>query len=151
MESDGPNGYGSQEQVRHARETHSDLTAMATLDRKIVELQQEMTEQKKLLTNVQTDLSVKIEELSTKLDDLKGCIQELQHTSRHIEANTGGGTCSGCEVLTFPQYSNRKRSNEYVFSDPFYSHHHGYKFRLRIGYSLPDGNIGVYLCLIRGI
>ena len=82
---------------------------------------------------------------------MKTDIEKVKHTTHHIEQHTSGGACTVCEVFTFTQYSKRKCSNCVVDSDPFYSHHHGYKFKLSIYYfdSL-DNVIGAYLHLMEG-
>ena len=131
------------ELARHMRESElQHLTAMTLMnlrltrqlqqdsterDRKIAQLQQEMSDQKKLLTEVQTDLSRKVVEL-------KGDIREVQLTTHHIEQHAAGGTCSGSGVITFTLYSKMRGSDTKVYSNPFYSHHSGYKFKLMIWY-----------------
>ena len=56
-----------------------------------------------------------------------------------------------CEVLTFTQYSKKKCSLCSVDSDPFYSPHHGYKFKLRIRYYASQHNdICALLYLMKG-
>ena len=129
------------ELARHMRESElQHLTAMIVMnlrltrqlqqdsterDRKIAQLQQEMADQKKLITEVQTEMKT---EQKRELTELKDYIQQVQHTTHHIEIHAAGGTCSGCEVFTFTQYSKRKGSSTAVDSDPIYSHYHGYKF-----------------------
>ena len=149
--------------LRLTRQLQQDSTER---DRKIAQLQQEMTDQKKLLTEVQTDLSEKIAKIdkevkaemelnfgvqTRELSELKGHIKELQLTTRHIEIHTACGVCSGSEAFTFTQYSKRKGSRARIDSDPFYSHHHGYKFSLRIHYYASHNNdIGAKLYLMKG-
>ena len=210
------------ELARHMRESElQHLTAMTVMnlrltrqlqqdsterDRKIAQLQQEMTHQKKL----QNETSRKIEqlqlEIKTKMDEQKRVMdkslqlteaQKLQNeTSRKIEQlhyascemktkmeeqtrvlttldrnmdvlslkvteaqlSTRNiehhviGECSGTKVFTFTQYSQRKGSDTIVNSDPFYSHHHGYKFKLKIHYySLDHNDIGASLYLMTGL
>ena len=139
-------------------------------DRKITQLQQEIANQKKLLTEVQTDLNRKVvrideevkskignkvteltENISAELTELKDNIQKVQLTTHHIEQHTAGGTCSGSEVFTFTHYSKRKCSATHEDSDPFYTHHRGYKFSLRIRYySISTNDIGSKLYLMKG-
>ena len=47
--------------------------------------------------------------------------------------HTAGGTRSAGEVFTFTDYDENKRGEQFVSSEPFYSHH-GYKLRLGISY-----------------
>ena len=130
--------------LRLTRQLQQDSTER---DRKIAQLQQEMTDQKKL----QTEMNVKVDEQRKELTELKGYIQELQLTTHHINHHAAGGTCSGSEVFTFTQYTKRKGSGTCVDSTPFYSHHHGYKFKLRIWYTQsPLSVIGAFLHLMKG-
>ena len=138
------------ELARHMRESElQHLTAMTVMnlrltrqlqqdsterDRKIAQLQQEMTDQKKLQTEMANKLAnfeMKIEEQKKELTDH---IQRAQHATNFIETDGAG---SGSEVFTFTQYSKLKENvtaveSASVYSDPFYSHYHGYKLRLRI-------------------
>ena len=138
------------ELARHMRESElQHLTAMTVMnlrltrqlqqdsterDRKIAQLQQEMTDQKKL----QTEMANKLANFEMKIDEQKkeltDHIQRAQHATNFIER---GGAGSGSEVFTFTQYSKLKENgtaveSTSVYSDPFYSHYHGYKLRLRI-------------------
>ena len=86
--------------------------------------------------------------MTEQLTELKGHIKEVQYTTHHIERHA---TCSGNEVITFTQYCKRKGSGKCVDSTPFYSHHHGYKFRLKIKYYSSNCNdIGAFLHLMDG-
>ena len=140
------------ELARHMRESElQHLTAMTVMnlrltrqqdsterDRKIAQLQQEMTDQKKLLI----EMAIKIDQQKKELAELR---DHIQHTTKGIETDGAG---SGCEVFTFTQYSKWKDSGGAMDSDPFYSHRHGYKFKLRI--RPKRGTIGAFLYLIKG-
>ena len=100
---------------------------------------------------MQTDINTRIDEQKTELAVLKTGIKRLEHITHHIQQHTSGGACSVCEVFTFTQYSKCKCSNCVVDSDPFYSHHHGYKFKLRIRYYTSQHNdVGAFLDLMKG-
>ena len=159
------------ELARHMRESElQHLTAMTVMnlrltrqqdsterDRKIAQLQQEMTDQKKLLTELTNNLQaitanfeMKIDEQKRELTELKNHIQKVQLATNCIETER---VCSGWdpEVFTFTQYSKWKDSDAAVSSDPFYSHFHGYKLRLGIQYFSPVQNdINVFFYLIKG-
>ena len=139
------------ELARHMRESElQHLTAMAVMNLRLTrQLQQEMSEQKKLLTEMQTEMKMKMDEQKRELTDH---IQQVQLTTHHIEQHTACGVCSGSEVFTFTQYSKRKGSGTHVESNPFYSHHHGYKFKLKIVYHHNHmyNSIAAYLSLMQG-
>ena len=143
------------ELATHMRESElQHLTAMTVLnlslsrqmqqdsterDRKITQLQQEMADLKKLQTEMQVEMKTQFDEQKQlhqrELAELKGHIQKLEHTTHHIEHHAADGTCSGCEVFTFTQYRKyRGGGNAVVYSDPFYSHYHGYKLQLSLAY-----------------
>ena len=130
------------------------------------QLQQEMIDQKKLQTEMKTEMKMKMDEIRTAITheqkqmqaeintrfdehkrELKTDINRLEHTTHHIEQHTSGGACT---VLTFTQYSKKKCSNCVVDSDPFFSHHHGYKFKLRIYYLSSLSVISALLYIING-
>ena len=125
-------------------------------DKKIAQLQEE---QKKLQTEMKTEMKMKMDEIRTAITDeqkrelvvLKTDIEKVKHTTHHIEQHTPCGACSVCEVFTFNKYSKKKCSQCSVISDPFYSHHHGYKFKLGISYyTSSDNNIGAQIYLMKG-
>ena len=160
-------------------------------DKKIAQLQQDSTErdkkitqlheeQKKLQTEMKTEMKMKMDEIRTAITDeqkkmqiamlveqkmqaeiivdeqkrefvvLKTDIEKVKHTTHHIEQHVGGA-CSGSEVFTFTQYSKRKCSDCVVDSGPFYTHHHGYKFKLKIFYYTSHYNvISAFLYLMKG-
>ena len=132
-------------------------------DRRITELQQDIATQKILLDEmkvqmkqIQTDMQgvmkTKLDEQTRELTELKDHIQSIEYTAHRIEQHTVGGACSGSEVFTFAQYTKNRGSYRGVYSDPFYSHHHGYKFKLRIYYypSFLFNGIGVVIYLVKG-
>ena len=148
------------ELATHMRESElQHLTAMTVLNLRLSrQLQQDSTERDKKITQLQqeiaalrkpqTEMKAKLADLQKELAELKGHIQRVEHTTHHIEQHTAGGTCSGCEVFTFTQYSKKRGSTTVVCSDPFYSHHRGYKFQLIIVY-MPN-NVIVFLSLMEG-
>ena len=151
------------ELARHMRESElQHLTAMTMLNLRLTrQLQQESTERDKMIaqlkqemadkqTEMQHGIQTAMTEWKNELTELKVDMKRVDQTSHHIELHVGG-VCSGCEVLTFTQYSNRKCSNQDVYSDPFYSHQHGYKLKLRLRYYDSSYNdIGAHLCLMDG-
>ena len=151
------------ELATHMKESElQHLTAMTMLNLRLTkQLQQDSTEREKKITQLQetlqTEMKMKMDEVNTRIDEqkteltvLKTCVKRLEHTTHHIEQHVGGA-CSGSEVFTFTQYSKKKCSNCFVDSDPFYTHHHGYKFKLKILYfDSSDNDIGAYLYLIKG-
>ena len=151
------------ELATHMKESElQHLTAMTMLNLRLTkQLQQDSTERDKkiaqLQETLQTEMKMKMDEINTRIDEqkteltvLKTCVKRIEHTTHHIEQHMGGA-CSGSEVFTFTQYSKKKCSNCIVDSDPFYSHHHGYKFKLKIFYSDSSLNvIGAYLYLMNG-
>ena len=140
------------ELARHMRESElQHLTAMTMLNLRLTrQLQQELTERDRKMAQLQQESIQRIENLQTAMTELKIDMKRVDQTSHHIEQHVGGA-CSGCEVLTFTQYSSRKWSDQHVYSDPFYSHHYGYKARLRISfYGSHHNDIGAYLSLLKG-
>ena len=131
--------------LRLSRQLQQDSTER---DRKITRLQQDMAEQKKM----QTEMKTKMDEQKREVVELKAQMQAVQHMTQHIEEHTAGGACSVCKVFTFTNYSQcTSSSSSQVYSDPFYSHHHGYKFKLWICYyGSPDNDIGAFFYLVPG-
>ena len=97
------------------RLTRQLLQDSAEKDRKIAQLQQ--------MIELQTNMMTKMNESLLKIQaDLRMKTDEA---------------CSGCEVFTFTRYQSQKyydypNDKNFVESDPFYSHYHGYKFKLKI-------------------
>ena len=108
------------------------------------EMKKEMIEQRQLQT-----------EMKKELTELRGQVQQVHNTTQHIEVHTAG-PCALCKgrthrVFTVDEYGHHKVSNKDFFSDPFYSHQHGYKFKLRIAYyGSPHNDIGAWLFLLTG-
>ena len=110
------------------------------------EMKAKMDDQKKM----QTKMNTKMDEQKREVVELKAQVQAVQHTTQHIEEHTAV-TCTVCKVFTFTNYIECKSCSSHVYSDPFYSHHHGYKFKLRIRYYGSSHNdIGASLCLVNG-
>ena len=145
--------------LRLTRQLQQDL---AEKDKKIAQLQQEMTEQRQLQTEMknevkkelaeQKELQAKMiseqkQETMKELAELRGQIQLVHNTTQHIEVHTAG-LCALCKVFTFDQYSQRKGKYSWVHTDPFYSHQHGYKFTLSIFYG--GNTMWPYLWLLEG-
>ena len=148
--------------LRLTRQLQQDL---AEKDKKIAQLQQEMTEQKQLHTEMKDEvekgfteqknmmmkeISEQNQETRKELTELKGQIEQVHITTQHIEMYTES-LCELCKVFKFDQYSLHKGKLQRVYSDPFYSHQHGYKFTLYILYG--DGSsslIWAFLELLPG-
>ena len=119
------------------------------------EMKKEMTEQRQLQSKMEKETMDQKQELKKELTELRGQVQQVHNTAQHIEVHTAG-LCTGytlCKVFTFDQYSQRKGSGGHTafYSDPFYSHQHGYKFKLRtIYYPSPHNDIGAFLHLLTG-
>ena len=121
--------------LRLTRQLQQDL---AEKDKKIAQLQQEMAEQRQLQTEMRREMS-----------EMRGEMQQVHATAQHTAVLTAG-LCTPCEII-FDRYSHRKHSNKEFFSDPFYSHQHGYKFELHVKYYTGEHDvIGVFLCLLCG-
>ena len=105
------------ELARHMRESElQHLTAMTMLNLRLTrQLQQESTERDKKIENLQQEIS------QIKLN--------THHICQHV-----GALCSGKSSLALRQYSKNRRTKLAVFGNPFFSHHRGYKFQLRLRY-----------------
>jgi len=139
--------------LRLTRQLQQDL---AEKDKKIAQLQQEMAEQRQLQTQMEKNMTEQQQlqsdmrnDTEKELTELREQVQQVHDTTQHIGLYTAG-LCLPCKVFTFDQYSQRKGtgSSKEVFSDPFYSHQHGYKFKLRIRHYSSD--IGAYFHLLTG-
>ena len=117
------------------------------------ELKKEMTKQKEKLKekiNAQKGkLKKDLNEMFKKdLSDLKEGVKTLNATTRNIAVHTA---CHMSKGFTFDKYVERKGKDFELFSSAFYSHEHGYKFKLGINYFASAHNdIGVYLYLEKG-
>jgi phage host-nuclease inhibitor protein Gam len=126
----------------------------AEMNRKISQLQTEMNRK---MTFIQSEVETSIEGLKQVLEGVNKSVREqLRQSSGHVqEAQTPveqqAASNYGCEVFTFARYSHYKGSNYAVDSVPFYTHHHGYKFKLRMLYYPSTHNyIGASLYLMKG-
>ena len=109
------------------------------------------TEQKKLQTEMKKKMKEFQAEQKKELSELKDHIQTVKHTTSHLEWHTIGGAHSDCKILTFTQYSRNKSSEAVVtsYSDPFYSHQGGYKFKLIVSHCFTEW-FTTHLSLIEG-
>ena len=154
------------ELARHMRESElQHLTAMTMLnlrltkqlqwealerEKKIIQLQQEITEQKKLQIEMQAEMKSMLENREKEENEQhEQQVTELQGPERFMS----GRDC-GCVVLTFSGFSkwiDVQNSTCSVISEPFYSHHSGYKFRLiMIVYGPKDRYIEPQILLVKG-
>ena len=150
------------QQVEREKETMTELQTKTREEMKKetkqlqTEMKTKMDEQKKMQTEMnvkmneqkkmQTDMKTKMEEQKGEVVELKAQVQAVQHMTQHIEEHT----CSFCKVITFTKYDQHKvvaYSNQY--SDPFYSHHRGYKLKLWIIYAAGT-HVSLYLYLMTG-
>ena len=90
-------------------------------------------------------------QLQRKISEQKRDVKRIEHATSHIQKHDGQ-FCSVCDAFTFKNYIVMRKcsgmSDQCAYSDPFYSHHHGYKFRLKISYY--SAGIGVALHLLKG-
>ena len=152
------------QQVEREKETMTELRTKTREEMKKetkqlqTEMKTKMDEQKKMQTEmkakideqkkIQTEVKAKMDEQKREVVELKAQVQAVQYTTQHIEEHTVGGACSVCKVFTFTNYGQCKGKITSVSCDLFYSHHHGYKFKLDILYS--DIAIIVLLYLVTG-
>ena len=149
------------ELATHMRESElQHLTAMTMTNLSLTrQLQQESKEKmariEQRVDELQAVITDQEQKYAEQLKELKAHIETLECTTRHIEHHTAGGVCTACNSITFP-YRNVKNAQHCVhmgaYSEPFYSHHHGYKFSLKIVYNGPSvyNGISVYLYLTKG-
>ena len=117
--------------LRLSRQLQQDSTER---DRKITQLQQDMTEMKTEMKTRFDEQKQLLNEHTRELIELKGHIQSVHQVTGHLEQHTAGGTCSFREVFTFTQYSKNQGRTIWVYHNPFYSHYHGYKLKLGVWY-----------------
>ena len=127
------------------------------MNHKISQLQTEMSRK---MTFVQSEVETSIEGLKQVLEGVnKSGREERRQSSDHVQEAQSPVEQqqtvlnNGSEVFTFAQYSQHKAkgSNCEVDSVPFYTHYHGYKFKLRITYyASPRNDIGADLYLMKG-
>ena len=140
--------------ARHMRESElQHLTAMTMMnlrltrqlqqdsterDRKIAQLQQEITDQKKQLNHLEMKFDPQKRELTEQLTELKDHLHKVQQSTDNIERHMSSLRIprKKCEVCTVTQYSQKKKEYRFwsefptTYSEPFFSHCYGYKFRL---------------------
>ena len=152
------------ELATHMRESElQHLTAMTMLNLRLCrQLQQDSTERDRKMTQLQeemTKLHGTMLQVQTKqnkeLREVKDHIIQTKHVSSHIEQHTMGEAHSVCKTITFVQYTRNKSRKVAVDSDPFYSHHHGYKFKPKAVYGYSPlmsirNNVGIYVHLTKG-
>ena len=130
-----------EEMKKETKQLQTEMKTKMDEQKKIqTEMKTKMDEQKKM----QTEMKTKMDEQMGEVMKLKMQVQAVQYTIQHIEEHTVG-SCSGGIVLTFTKHAHFKN----MYSDPFYSHHHGYKFKLRVMYG-PKDHIFNYLYLMTG-
>ena len=134
------------------REESQVKDAIAALSQQVEREKETMTElQTKTREEMKNETKLLQTEMKTKMDEQVVELKAVQHTTRHIEEHTAGGACSVCKVFTFTKYGQLKSSSSEICSDLVYSHHHGYKFKLRIYYYGSKYNeIGAALYLATG-
>ena len=114
------------------------LTSMTMLNLRLTkQLQWESLEKDKKIIQLQQDLSDQAEIKAEMEERMRKIEREVESQKQHNNtAALNPSHCiasSGCLVFTVTEYSKRKDgSGGSMFSDPFYSHHHGYKFRMKI-------------------
>ena len=116
-------------------------------------LKQVQTEMNHKISQLQTEMSRKMtsvqSEVETSIEELKQVLEDVQVAQSPVEEQAASNY--GCEVFTYTQYSDCKGSGDLVDSAPFYTHYHGYKFKLQITYyPSPDNDIGAELYLMKG-
>ena len=128
-----------QQEMSEQRQLHAELKkGMAEQQTEMKnEVKKEFSEQKNMQAEMKKELSEQNQETKEELTELRGQIQLVHNTTQHIEVHSAGlcGLSGLCKVFTFDQYSQHKGKVDSVYSDPFYSHQHGYKFRLTILYT----------------
>ena len=139
--------------------------AIAALSQQVEREKETMTElqtktreeMKKETKQLQTEIKTKMDEQKREVVELKAQVQVVQHTTQHIEEHTSGscshigGACSVCKVFTITNHGQHKGKDGETTSvsiDLFYSHHHGYKFKLNILYY--NNTIAILLYLVTG-
>jgi hypothetical protein len=149
---------------------HRHLERLVATDTKIVQLQTELTgrisqlergvtakidSQQRMIEGVRMSVNA----VGTSVSEQKGQITELQRQASATSITGVGAvpqsavsgmssSCSGTELFTFANYSLLKESSTTAESDPFYTHHEGYKLKLQITYYSSD--IGAFLFLMKG-
>ena len=138
------------------------------MDWKITSVQKEMYEQKKMqteilckITQLQSDLgAIKIEVGKQSDDRQLGAVatsprssweRAWQHETtspqptQSAASPIGQSETSGSLSVTITEYMQHKEDEDQVFSEPFYTHVRGYKFKLQIIFYEKDIGAGLYL------
>ena len=140
-----------QETMKELIELRQEMTKQRQLQKKELaeqwtEMKREIAEQRQLQTEMKNEVKKEFteqkelikkevaEQKQETLTELRGQIQQVHATAQHTAVLTAG-LCALCKVFTFDQYSQHKGKLMWICSDPFYSHQHGYKFRLTILHS----------------
>ena len=129
------------------------ISTQAEINCKISQMQTEMNHK---MTQVQTEVvGVKhvLEGVNRSVSEQRrqssAYEQEVQYPVEQLQEQAASNY--GCEVFTYTQYSGYQGSDLFVDSVPFYTHHHGYKLKLRIlYYPSPHNDIGASLYLMKG-
>ena len=152
--------------VLNLRLTRQLQQEVAEKDEKITHLQLEMTKQKEDLkreitneTNKQKEelkkemteqIVISKADMTKELAKVNEVVEKLSATAHHIAVHTAG-LCDPSKIFIFSKYTERKGKDLHVYSDVFYSHEHGYKFKLLVKYySHISNDIGVFLHLNTG-
>ena len=131
--------------AEQSTESHADPTEITTMELK-AEMEKEMADQKKEIAEMKQQMSTQ-KQLQT---ELKEQVKELVSIAEEL-SDAESSPRNTCRAFTFIQYSHRKGIGKFSQSDLFYSHHHGYKFKLNIDYhQSPQNDIGAYLYLVTG-
>ena len=127
------------ELATHMRESElQHLTTMTALNLRLTrQLQQDSAERDKKVEQLQQDtaalqaeMSAIVADTQTRIEsrkcELMTYVRKVEDTIRCVELHRAGGTCVVCEMpLT-------KFPDQLLYTESFYSHHHGYKFKLGV-------------------
>ena len=139
----------------HMRESElQHLTAMAVLNLRLTrQLQQDAAEKDEKIAQLQMEMNKQKEEfkkeMKKELAKVNEGVEKLSAIAHHIAIHTAG-ICGPSKTFIFSKYKERKGKDLHVYSDEFYSHECGYKFKLLIKYYQLSNDIGVFLCLDAG-
>ena len=115
------------ELVRHMKESElQHLTAMTALNLRLTrQMQQESAERDRKVEQLHQDVVALKAQMGTKNCELLTYIRKVEHTIHSVEVHGTGGTCVVSEMPT-------NKADEVLYTEPFYPHHHGYKFKLGV-------------------
>ena len=144
------------QQVEREKGTMTDLQTKTRDEMK--ELQTEMKTKMDEQKQIQTEMKTIMDKQKREVVELKAQVQEVQHTTQHIEEHTAGscshrgGEFSVCKVFTITNYGEHSSSSTGAgVGKLFNSYYHGYKFKLNISfYETPHNKIGAFLHLLTG-